>query len=144
MWFATALRAEAIVEDAAVMGETEFAGAANSGGRTTLFRAVSPAELDDLQATKGILRNPPGIENKYFSETAEGAAYYAQQAFQRGGRVYEGPYTIIKSEVHSELITPIMRVTPDRGIPTVVLPSDVLPKMTPAQPLPFTPLPSGP
>ena len=112
--------------------------------RTTLYRAVSPAELSDIGANAGALRNPLGIEVKYFSETAEGAASYARQAYQAGGRLYEGPYTIIKTDVASDLVTPIMRAAPDGGIPTITLPTEILPRLTPAQPLPFTPLPGAP
>ncbi|MCG3126422.1 MAG: hypothetical protein CHACPFDD_01257 [Phycisphaerae bacterium] len=60
-------------------------------GLTQLFRAVSPAELADLAANAGAFRNPVGIEIKYFSESAEGAASYARQAIQAGGHVYQGP-----------------------------------------------------
>lgn len=110
---------------------------------TPLYRAVSPAELADLKAAGGAFRNPAGIEVKYFSETAEGAASYAQQAHRAGGAVYEGPYTIVRTEVPSNAITPIMRAAPDRGIPTVTLPTEVLPRLAPGQPLPHSPIPGA-
>jgi RHS repeat-associated protein len=114
------------------------------GGTTPLFRAVNPAELADLNASGGVFRNPLGIEVKYFSETAEGAASYAQQAYRAGGTLYEGPYTIFSTDIFSDLINPIMRATPDRGIPTVTVPTELLPSLTPGQPLPITPLPRRP
>jgi RHS repeat-associated protein len=112
--------------------------------RTTLWRAVNESELADLSARAGAFRNPAGIINEYFSETAEGAASYARQAYQAGGILYEGPYTIVRTDIPSGIITPIMRATPDRGIATVVLPTELLPHLSPAQRLPFTPLPGRP
>jgi len=70
---------------------------------TSLYRAVTPAELCDLTRQAGVFRNPPGVEVKYFSETAEGAASYAQHTFGTG--LYEGPYTIVSTEIASPLIT---------------------------------------
>lgn len=104
-----------------------------------LRKAVTPAELRDLARQAGVFRNPPGVEVKYFSETAEGAASYAQHTFGTG--LYEGPYTIVSTEIAAHLITPLMRATTDRGIPTVVVPTDLLPRLSPAHQLPFTPLP---
>lgn len=106
---------------------------------TYLYRAVSLAELRDLTSQAGVFRNPAGVEVKYFSTTAEGAAWYAQQTFGTG--LYEGPYTIVRTAISSHLITPRRRATTDRGIPTVVVPTDLLPSLSPAQPLFFTPLP---
>jgi hypothetical protein len=106
---------------------------------TSLYRAVTPAELRDLARRAWVFRNPPGVEVKYFSETAEGAASYAQHTFGTG--LYEGPYTIVSTEIASHLITPLMRATTDRGILTVVVPTDLLLRLTSAHPLPFTPLP---
>jgi hypothetical protein len=106
---------------------------------TSLYRAVTPAELRDLARRAGVFGNPPGIEVKYFSETAEGAASYAQHTFGTG--LYEGPYTIVSTEIASHLVTPLMRATTDRGIPTVVIPTELLLRLSSAHPLPFTPLP---
>ncbi len=114
------------------------------GGMTPLYRAVAPGELADLSANAGAFRNPLGIERKYFSETAEGAASYARQAHQAGGSLYQGPYTIVRTEIPTDLITPILRATPDRGIPTVTVPTELLPRLTPAQQLSATPLPRKP
>jgi len=118
---------------------TVRAVAATEGKTITLYRAVKPEELADIAAS-GALRNPVGNEVKYFSTTAEGAASYAQQA----GRAFgDGPYVIIKTEVPAHLVTPEMRAVVDRGIQTVVVPTEVLPHMarpvvvpTPAAPVP--------
>ena len=104
----------------------------------TLYRAVNPEELCDLMRRSGGFRNLPGFEVKYFSDTAAGAALYARQACGTG--LYEGPYTIVSTEILSHLIDPLMRATTDRGILTVVVPTALLPRLSPAQPLPFPPL----
>jgi RHS repeat-associated protein len=69
---------------------------------TDLFRAVNPAELQDITSSGGRFRNPPGIEVKYFSRTAAGAISYAQQTFGTG--LYEGPYTLVGTQIPSNLI----------------------------------------
>jgi hypothetical protein len=56
------------------------ADARGGEGSTTLWRAVHPAELADIEAI-GVFRNLGAAEGKYFSTTAEGAASYAKQAF---------------------------------------------------------------
>ena len=127
------------------LGQAVRGGFASSlpGETTPLFRAVSPAELDDLTANSWGFRNPPGIEVKYFSTDAEGAASYARQTYQRGGLLYEGPYTVVETRIPTSSITPEM-IPPfgvDRGISTVVVPTEQLPLLTPARPLNFTPLP---
>ncbi len=105
-----------------------------------LSRAVSPAELVEIEATGGVFRNPLGIERKYFAETPEGAASYARQAYQGG--VYQGPYTIVNSSIPRRYIAPEMRTTVDGGgIPTIVIHSDDLPSLQPGVPLPYTPVP---
>jgi hypothetical protein len=126
-------------------GSPAAAAPAAGEGTTRLFRAVKPAELDDLAANSGAFRNPPGVEVKYFATEAEGAASYARQAYQRGGALYEGPYTIVETEIPTTAITPEM-VPPfgvDRGISTIVVPTEQLPILTPARPLNYTPLPPG-
>jgi hypothetical protein len=60
--------------------DTEGAGGAN----VALFRAVGPAELADIQATN-MFRNLGSAEGKYFTTSAEGAAFYAKQAVKGFG-----------------------------------------------------------
>ena len=91
-----------------------------------LFRAVRPDELADLQKT-GKFSNPPGIEVKYFSTTPEGAQSYAAQATRAFG---DGPYKIVETSIPESAITPDMQVVVDRGIPTVVVPTEVLPQLS--------------
>jgi uncharacterized protein RhaS with RHS repeats len=117
--------------------EDSGSGAPPPDGTTPLFRAVSQAELQDLNTT-GNFNNPLGIENKYFSTTAEGASSYAQQTFGTG--LYQGPYSIVQTSIPTNLIGPTMQVTVDGGISTVVVPTELLPNLSPANTLPYSPL----
>ncbi len=107
----------------------------------TLYRAVSPAELEDINATSAF-NNPVGSDVKYFSTTAEGASSYAQQAYQAGSSLYQGPYTIISTEAPASLLNnPLLNSTVDRGIGTVTVPTEMLPQLGAPQVLPATPIP---
>jgi hypothetical protein len=126
----------------AAAGVGKLAGKASKvlrgGDTTTLYRAVTEAELKSIKSTKSFT-NPKGIENKYFSTTAEGASSYGKQASKAFG---DGPHTIIKTEIPTSSITPNMRVPNgvDGGIPTVVVPTNKLPGLNP-QPLNYSPIP---
>jgi hypothetical protein len=77
---------------------------------------------------------------------AEGAASYARQTYQPGGVVYEGPSTIVETEMPESAMTPEM-MPPfgvDRGISTVVVPTEKLPLLSPAEPLNYAPVPPWP
>lgn len=106
-----------------------------------LYRAVNPTELNNLEENGGAFVNLPSNEVKYFSETPQGAASYAQQTCQAGGTLYQGPYTIVQTNIPTNLVSPIMRASPDRGIPTIVVPTELLPELAPASPLNYSPLP---
>lgn len=103
---------------------------------TTLWRAVKPAELADIQAT-GVFRNLSSAEGKYFSTTAEGAASYAKQAFYGFN---DPPHTLIRTEAPSGLVQQLEIQAVDRGIPAVVVPNQALPGLTP-QIMNYFPLP---
>jgi hypothetical protein len=120
-----AAKAGAAIE---TLGTASRAGAASEAGSetTALFRAVKPGELQDIQAT-GVFRNPFGIESKYFSTSAEGAQNYANMAQAAYG---DGPYSLVSSSIPTDLITPEMQVTVDRGIQTIVVPTDTLPELS--------------
>lgn len=109
-------------------------------GTTTLYRAVMPNELADIEASN-VLQNTVGNEVKYFSTTAEGAASYGQQAAKAFG---DGPFTIVQSSIPTSAITTEMQVVVDGGIQTVVVPTELLPKMSQPIILPSTPLPAPP
>ncbi len=99
-----------------------------------LFRAVNPAELSDIEATRGF-RNPFGTEVKYFSTTEEGASSYAQQTSGTG--FYQGPYTIVQTTAPADILNnPLLTSTVDRGISTVTDPTETLPQLGPIQILP--------
>ena len=107
--------------------EALLAGERFLEGLTTLWRAVKPAELADIQAT-GVFRNLGSAEGKYFSTTAEGAASYAQQAFYG---FKDPPYTLMRTAAPSSLLQQLGIQAVDRGIPTVVVPNQALPELMP-------------
>jgi len=110
------------------------APAAGAAKNTTLYRAVQPGELADIQKT-GQLINRGSAEGKYFTSSAEDAASYAKKAVTA---FKDPPYTIIKTEVPTaSLPTP---VSVDGGIPAYVIPSAALPGLTP-QVMPTMPIP---
>lgn len=82
------------------------------------------SELDDIART-GAFRNPAGIENKYFSTTAEGAASYGRQAYGKFGDT--SPYTIIFTDAPSSIVPKITPV--DSGVPAVT--TNALPRLSP-------------
>src|SRR5206468_193556 len=95
------------------------AGAGRSGDTVSLWRSVKVEELADIEATGGF-RNLGSAEGKYFSQTPEGAASYAKQAY--GAWPHEGPYSLVRTEISRSALTPEMAATVDRGIPAVVVP----------------------
>lgn len=96
-------------------------------GTTTLYRAVGPAELADIQAT-GELRSLAGLEGKYFTTSAEAASSYARQAVRAFG---DPPYTLIRTEVPNSIFRGLTPVTVDRGIPAWLIPNSRLAGLTP-------------
>lgn len=110
-----------------------------------LYRAVNSTELADINS-RNSFRNPFGTENKYFATTAEGAASYAKQAYQHGGLLYEGPYSIVGTKLERSLVTDIMRAPlgVDRGIQTLVVPTELLPRLGSPTVLPYAPIPKVP
>jgi hypothetical protein len=96
-------------------------------GTTTLYRAVGPAELADIDATSA-LRNLGSAEGKYFTTSAADASSYAKQAVNGFG---DPPYTIIKTEVPNTIFEGLTPATVDRGIPAWVVPNNRLPGLTP-------------
>jgi RHS repeat-associated protein len=102
-----------------------------------LFRAVMQSELDDVISQQAF-RNPFGIEVKYFSATAEGAASYARQAHRAFG---DGPFTLVETRIPANLVNSTMRATVDRGINTVTVPTELLPQLSRPRIWNFSPLP---
>jgi hypothetical protein len=102
----------------------------------TVYRAVMDVELDDI-ARLGALRNPAGIEVKYFSTTVQGAAWYARAAHKAFG---DGPFTIVETRLPISAISDAMRVTVDGRIPTVTISTALLPQLSPPRILPYVPI----
>ena len=72
-----------------------------------LYRAVSKAELDDLNANGLRFRTVPGaMEAKWFSETLEGARRWAVQWEQWDG----APYHVVEVEVPDAIANTFFRV----------------------------------
>ena len=113
-----------------------------AGSRTSLFRAVSGAELTDITAT-GTLRLIPGIESKYFATTAVGAAKEGKMLYRLTGGT-EGGYTIVKTSISSDAIPAASRVAVDGGVDSVVLEGGQLGSLARPEVLNYTPLPWGP
>jgi RHS repeat-associated protein len=127
--------AAAVAEDAGRAGGLALlaaGGASSATSRTSLFRAVRPGELSDIEAT-GAFRNPPGSEVKYFSTTEGGARSYAGQA---QAAFKDGPYSIVRTSIPKRAITPAMRATVDKGISTVVVPTEKLSQLGPPKVIP--------
>ncbi|SEQ82397.1 RHS repeat-associated core domain-containing protein [Lentzea xinjiangensis] len=106
-----------------------------------IYRAVKESELHDIHSNRGF-SNPPGIESKYFSYTAEGAAAYGREAYRNWPD--EGPYTIVRTIINKDLI-PSDAVLPHvadvrGGLGGVALPTSVLPQLGRPRILPHSPL----
>ena len=131
--------------DEGVGGAAVIGGALGAVGRTIsslrqvkLFRAVKNSELEDIQAT-GAFRNPAGVEGKFFSTTAGGAAQFARMA---SSTIDKGQtFTIVATSARRSLISTGMRATVDRGISTVVIPTSRLTQLASPRIFPFTPVP---
>ena len=93
----------------------------------TLYRAVQPDELADIQRT-GRFVNRGSAEGKYFSLTGEGTSGYAKQAVQAFG---DPAYTLVTTQIPEDMITLAMRATVDRGVPAVIVPDHLLPSLIP-------------
>lgn len=94
----------------------------------TLFRAVGPAELADINALR-VLRNLGSAEGKYFTTSAEAASsYYSKQAVKGFG---DPPYTLIETRVPMDTLKGLSPATVDRGIEAWVIPNEGLKNLTP-------------
>jgi hypothetical protein len=87
---------------------------------------VRNPELESIRSLD-TFANPEGIEVKYFSATLAGAQRYAAMA---AGAFGDGPYTIVQTGLPGSLVTPEMTTVVDRGIPTVIVPTEQLPILT--------------
>jgi len=99
-------------------------GAAKSS-TTTLYRAVKPDELEDINKLDMFV-NRGEAEGKYFTTSAEHAADYARKAVQRFG---DPPYTIVRTQVPTSSLP--FPVPVDGGIPAYVIPNNLLPDLKP-------------
>ncbi len=93
----------------------------------TLYRAVKPDELIDIQKT-GVFRNLGHAEGKYFTTSIESASSYAKQAVNGLG---DPPYTVVKTQATSNILEGIQGATVDGGIPAWVIPDQKLEGLVP-------------
>ena len=116
------------------------ATAAEGGGETvSLFRAVGDAELKVIESSGGrIPASLSGLESKYFSATAEGAASYARQAVRGFG---DAPYTLVESQISRSSLPADVLLQVDRNVPAVVLPNGYLGQLGPASIWSYMPVP---
>jgi hypothetical protein len=89
-----------------------------------LFRAIGPDELADIRLFHR-LRNPDGLDVKYFTLSEEEAVWYARQAVAAFG---DPPYAIVAVEIGVGF-TPVLFV--NRGVSVVVLDSKSLVRLLP-------------
>ena len=85
--------------------------------RTALFRAVMPAELEDIKVYRRF-RNPPQTHYKYFALEPEGATQYARLARDRFA---VGPFTLVETSIPKSAISWEMRARVDGGIETLAI-----------------------
>ncbi|WP_303907144.1 RHS repeat domain-containing protein, partial [Thiohalomonas denitrificans] len=112
--------AEAVEQTAKAANRVE-----NAEEMTTLYRAVGPDELVDIENT-GQFVNRGSAEGKYFTTSSEHASDYAKQAVNAFG---DAPYTTVSTQVpKSSLPSP---VSVDGGIPAYVVPDNALPGLKP-------------
>ncbi|GAB2913756.1 DUF6531 domain-containing protein [Streptomyces mayteni] len=109
-------------------------------GEMYVYRAVQNAELNQISRTR-TFQNPAGIEVKYFSDTAEGAAAYARQMYGRFPD--EGPYTMVRSTIRTDAIPDLSRVdlVEAGGIAALAIPTEILESMGRIRILPSMPIP---
>ena len=117
------------------------AGAVGDAGNgfTTVYRAVGPAELADIQTT-GVFRNLGSAEGKYFTTSGEAASSYAKQAVNAFG---DQPYTLVQARAPNSIFEGLSPATVDRGIPALVIPNESLPGLTPST-MNYMPIPGAP
>lgn len=104
----------------------------------SVFRAVGPEELQVIQSSGRVPASLSGLESKYFSATAEGAASYARQAVRGFG---DAPYTLVEAQISRSSLSADVLMQVDRNVPAVVLPNAHLPLLGPAKVWSFMPIP---
>ncbi|MEJ2497062.1 MAG: RHS repeat-associated core domain-containing protein [Sulfurovaceae bacterium] len=93
---------------------------------TTLYRAVNPKELKNIENTKKFI-NKGSAEGKYFTTSNKNASNYAKQAVNAFG---DEPYTIVKTKIKTNNLPEAVRVD-DGGIPAYVIPNKQLNSLKP-------------
>ena len=109
-----------------------------SKGSTTLFRAVTQGELDDI-AKNGIRVNPDGtgyITGKLFATTIEDASRFGVNNAKAFG---DGPFTIIQVKVPARTMAASTSDVYD-GMRVISIPSNMLKTVSSPKPLNYSPI----
>jgi hypothetical protein len=129
----------AAAEGVAEAASEGVAEAAAEGGTTTLFRAVSDAELVDV-ADFGFRPGPGQMETKLFATSAEDAGFFARDVLFPLDRK---PLTVLETRIPNGLASRLTRITAD-GRPTVAVDPSLLEEFNAAaqtRALDFIPIP---
>lgn len=128
-----------IAASAPVLGTViGIANRAAKGGSTTLYRAASQAELDDI-SINGI-RSAPGYETgKLFATSAQDAANFGRLNFGFD----KEPFTIIKTSIPNKYAPMLYRGEMDL-MPGVSVPSSLFNQLSQPSIFNYTPIPNHP
>jgi hypothetical protein len=119
-------------------GKVVKAGEIAKGGRTTLYRAVSQAEVDDI-AINGI-RNAPGYETgKLFATSAQDAANFGRLNFS----LDKQPFTIIRTSISNKYASILYRGEMDL-MQSISVPNNLFNQLSKPSILNHIPLPNHP
>jgi hypothetical protein len=96
------------------------------------FLRSKGSKTPDVLTAGNLGSNIEGTESKYFADSLKGARSYADQALEAFGDVL----TVVQTRIPVSAITLEMRVTVDRGINAVVVPTSKLQQLAPAKVVP--------
>ena len=89
-----------------IPGVGEETAVAETGGMTTLYRAVSRAELEDIGATGGFSGGAGSMGNKWFAESAQDASAWGKLFFKMDSE----PVFTVRVQVPNSVAAQMMRV----------------------------------
>lgn len=93
-----------------------------------LYRAVRPAELEQILNTNSFELIPGMAEEKYFSTSLENIKQYAEMAESAFG---DPPYVYVKTSIPKSIADKFLGPNVDRGIETVMIPKNYLKNLKP-------------
>lgn len=96
---------------------------AAKSGLTSMYRAVSKAELDDI-AARGFQLKPGGYESKLFATSAEDAAAFGRDLY----KLDRVPFHLVETKVPNSVFNQFERMPLDFK-PAVNVPGPILPQL---------------